>query len=346
MGKYNTYREFWLPSKTLPLNDTIWIEAHNTYSTIKNGIFFPAVNQKLTITEILNDTPVRLLSLDAYYDGVKKEFYMTHSKWDVNNMKLDKLSEPLGIKVRTLQEELMEIRAWLDKNPTEVVMIHLEEQFSGYTKEQAEQYRNEFVKVFGNKVYTNNDKLEFYKNNSKNPNFKNKSFEEVYPSLNQIIESGKQILLFSQYFGKEDFLSDSTSRYNNDSYFLNFYSLAAVGEDKTLAGKIGRDLNEFEETLNKTFNTKIDNIPNDIAPEFSVENLYKYKMNRGDKVVTVIALDFIKKNDKRLIESFEMYKKEFSLYTSKTHQNSSEKVFRNEADIYETNKIGAFRNKN
>ena len=104
-----------LPDRTLPLDKTSIVLAHNAFNSLSEGALWP--NQQLGITELL-DIGVRGLELDVH--------------WDNGAIRLCReLCAPtfLGYN-RQLEDALLEVDNWLRLNLTEVVIIKFEDYLS------------------------------------------------------------------------------------------------------------------------------------------------------------------------------------------------------------------------
>ena len=259
-----------LPNRTIPLNETSLVLAHNAYNSVRTGSIMP--NQGLSLTELL-DVGVRAVELDVYWDH--GEARLCH---EICNQ------IPLAYN-RLLSDALTEVNTWLINNPSEVIVIKFEDYLHRHfgNRGAAGTHLESIVKSTLNttSVFTPSDFSTF----------------GGWPSIDDMSNNGKQIILMPQdarnplmFEGrwggmfKNRYSTSTISRIRPLNYTIPPSSpgqLLEVGEDRTLLGLAGDFIGH-----------------KDVAGIMTKEEIELLR-NNG---VNIISLDKIEKRDSRFTD--------------------------------------------
>ncbi|MFA5880174.1 MAG: hypothetical protein WC860_08420 [Candidatus Margulisiibacteriota bacterium] len=216
-----------LLQKDVPINQATIIGAHNVGTQPGSGTIFPLSNQTMGVTEMLDQTPVRALAIDVH--KVDGEFILNHAG----------IIDPT-VKSITLDQTLTNINGWLDKNPNEAVIMPIELGTLGFGSpghrppdfwDNYDDLLSSLKEKFGSKIADTNFLVNFYNEH------------HHLPSVNELTEAGRQILLIDR-FGSDISLSMWTDSASGDlrsidlSYlFGNNESINYTAESRNLVSE-------------------------------------------------------------------------------------------------------------
>ena len=276
-----------LPDRTVPLINTSIVMAHNAYNSISSGSMWP--NQQLSLTELL-DIGVRGLELDVHWD--KGEARLCHE------LCTPKYADIVLGYNRPLADALKEVQTWLDKHPSETIILKFEDYLD------PKKYGAP-IKELSKLIAANLKTSSIF-----TPNDLNNSFKGQWPSIDQMNALGKQLVLMPQNSGQ-----DQSLYFNGDwgKVFKNPFNtgtiakvqpnnlsvtrisniqLIEVGEDRTFVGSLVDNARKIP-LLGRL-------IPNDVvAGQMTKEDIQALRKNG----VNLISLDKIEHNDSRLSSS-------------------------------------------
>lgn len=176
-----------------PLNQAQFIGTHNSYNSkaYQRSFSYPDPNQILSIYNQLQ-LGIRSIELDVHWswtENFKKDILLCHAR---------KNHFGCSIYDRPIREALKEIKQWLIENPTEVVLIYIEQFLDGHGDELAAELKT-YLDPF------------IYK-----PNSPVCASLPIQTTKAEIIDAGKQVILV-------------TKTCPNDSTELNTYVFSGVG---------------------------------------------------------------------------------------------------------------------
>jgi hypothetical protein len=215
-----------LPNRTLPLNETSIVLAHNAYNSLAEGALWP--NQQPSITELL-DIGIRGLEFDVH--------------WNNGAIRLcHELCAPICLGYnRRLEDALVEVNSWLQLHPNETIILKLEDYLKGAPRRA----------LFGVVNNTLNTSSIF------TPVELSSTFNNNWPSIDQINGLGKQLIIMPQnthseplfFYGdwgkqfKNNFNSSTIAKVRNANLTIVEQRLSTklfeVGEDRTFFGTVG-----------------------------------------------------------------------------------------------------------
>lgn len=252
-----------LPDKSVPLDQTSLILAHNAYNSRISGAIMP--NQELSLTRLLN-AGARGIELDVHWD---------HDAARLCHEICNYL--PIASYNQKLQDALGEIKTWLNKNLGQVVILKLEDYLEKAPPNTLHNIINSTLNT--SRIYTPQDLLN---NNN------------TWPSISSMVSMEKQLIIMPQSATNSSLMFDGHWGGNFKNYFnsstiekIRPYNynilknstsvLIENGEDGTFIGKFG-----------KFFTSSI-------AGQMSREEVALLKQNK----VNIISLDNIREEDVR-----------------------------------------------
>gem|GEM_PF-2340493 len=261
-----------LPDRSVPLTKTFFVSAHNAFNSFATGALIP--NQQQSLTGLLN-SGARGLELDLYFH--RNAIRLCHAFCD-----------PI-FSNRLLSDALDEINAWLTQNPSEAIILKLEDHLS---KGEFLGLKNMTDNIFGSRIFTTNN------------------FNGTFPSINELVHNNKQVLFFPQndqsipsFFDgswngtlKNDWGTNGKIRSYQSG--LNCSGIRAkffheVGEDKTLTGSV---LNEFKLFFN------LASLESPVAGVMTTEDVTKLQQCNA-----MISVDQFLPNDPRFATTTSLY---------------------------------------
>jgi hypothetical protein len=212
-----------LPNKDVPIDKTTFIFAHNAFNSAAYGNILP--NQQLSLTE-LADLGSRGFEWDLHWsqDAIRT-CHMVCANWGLGT------NNPFS-------SALVELATWLQQHPEEVIFLKLEDHLDNAPKDLL---TKTILDTFSEKeIFTPGD-LE-------------NVFSNKWPSLNQIRDLGKRViimpqntednpLLFPAGWGgkfKNDRLTGTIARVRENNYSVpkTGLQLSEVGEDRAPLGTL------------------------------------------------------------------------------------------------------------
>ncbi len=168
-----------------PLNWTAMIGAHNAYNNYADGYVIKP-NQEYSMTDQLN-MGARVLMLDVHHIcAFKCEIRLSHAS-------INKYGHHVGASSgdRHFGFGIIEIKQWLDKNPGEVIILDMEEKLEGNAESIAD-YAWVLEHFLGG---TYKNRKDYMLRQSDLPDGEGRSNDKRWPTLQEIRDMGKQVVL-------------------------------------------------------------------------------------------------------------------------------------------------------